>query len=97
VAPQSLVHAERNQNARGIGRELNAGADLFQALGLIENRDLKSALRERERGGQPADARAGDEDGPGRQMSVGRRLVSRFRSSRHCAAPSFANFGIEGH
>src|SRR5215470_12678340 len=25
------------------------------------------------------------------------RLVSRFRSSPHCAAPSFANFGIEGH
>ena len=29
--------------------------------------------------------------------SNGRRLVSRFRSSLHCAAPSFANFGIEGH
>jgi tripartite tricarboxylate transporter family receptor len=28
---------------------------------------------------------------------VNRRLVSRFRSSHHCAAPSFANFGIEGH
>ncbi|MGH6768207.1 MAG: DUF5615 family PIN-like protein [Xanthobacteraceae bacterium] len=26
-----------------------------------------------------------------------RMLVSRFRSSHHCAAPSFANFGIEGH
>jgi len=25
------------------------------------------------------------------------RLVSRFRSSHHCAAHSFANFGIEGH
>jgi hypothetical protein len=24
-------------------------------------------------------------------------LVSRFRSSHHCAAVSFANFGIEGH
>src|SRR5262245_54928041 len=24
-------------------------------------------------------------------------LVSRFRSSHHCAARSFANFGIEGH
>jgi hypothetical protein len=24
-------------------------------------------------------------------------LVSRFRSSHHCAAASFANFGIEGH
>src|SRR5205085_9251248 len=26
-----------------------------------------------------------------------RALVSRFRSSHHCAAASFANFGIEGH
>jgi hypothetical protein len=25
------------------------------------------------------------------------KLVSRFRSSHHCAAVSFANFGIEGH
>jgi hypothetical protein len=25
------------------------------------------------------------------------QLVSRFRSSHHCAARSFANFGIEGH
>src|SRR5262249_52214687 len=24
-------------------------------------------------------------------------LVSRFRSSHHCAAPLFASFGIEGH
>jgi hypothetical protein len=24
-------------------------------------------------------------------------LVSRFRSSHHCVATSFANFGIEGH
>jgi len=28
---------------------------------------------------------------------VGNRLVSRFRSSYHFAAHSFANFGIEGH
>src|SRR6476619_8652905 len=26
-----------------------------------------------------------------------RRLVSRFRSSHHCAAHSVVNFGIEGH
>jgi hypothetical protein len=30
------------------------------------------------------------------QVKVG-KLVSRFRSSHHCAAVSFANFGIEGH
>src|SRR5262245_17568500 len=30
-------------------------------------------------------------------VDVAFRLVSRFRSSHHCAAASFANFGIEGH
>src|SRR4030081_188073 len=28
--------------------------------------------------------------------AIGYALVSRFQSSHHCAAPSFANFGIKG-
>jgi len=32
-----------------------------------------------------------------RRESPRRKRVSRFRSSHHCAAASFANFGIEGH
>jgi hypothetical protein len=30
-------------------------------------------------------------------LALVRALVSRFRSSHHCAARSFANFGIDGH
>src|SRR6478672_5179989 len=30
------------------------------------------------------------------QICVSAKLVSRFRSSHHCAAHSFANFGIKG-
>src|ERR1700730_3029133 len=32
-----------------------------------------------------------------RSLEIEHELVSRFRSSHHCAATSFANFGIEGH
>src|SRR6266478_1948674 len=32
-----------------------------------------------------------------RSLEIEHGLVSRFRSSHHCAATSFANFGIEGH
>src|SRR4051795_6936522 len=31
-----------------------------------------------------------------KSVSASMRLVSRFRSSHHCAAHSFANFGIKG-
>jgi hypothetical protein len=34
---------------------------------------------------------------PGRGPGISIPLVSRFRSSHQYAAPSFANFGIEGH
>jgi len=30
-----------------------------------------------------------------RSLEIEHELVSRFRSSHHCAATSFANFGIE--
>ncbi len=63
AALEALAQPERDQHACGIGRELNAGADLLQALRLLEHRDLESALRDRQRRGQSADARAGDEHG----------------------------------
>ena len=63
VALQWLAEPERDQDARGIGRELNAGADLFQALRLLEHGDAKSALGDRQGRGEPADARAGNDDG----------------------------------
>ena len=58
-----LAEPERDQDARGIGRELDAGADLLQPLRLLEQRDAEAALRDRQGGGQPADPRAGDDDG----------------------------------
>ena len=39
----------------------------------------------------------GNRDGGARTPGNGPTLVSRFRSSPHCAARSLANFGIEGH
>jgi hypothetical protein len=45
---QLLGQAQRQQDARGIGRELNAGADFLQSLRLIEDGDLKSASRDRQ-------------------------------------------------
>ena len=46
---QPRAEAEREQDARGIGRELNAGAGLLQSLRLIEDGDGESASRERQR------------------------------------------------
>ena len=42
---QLLAEAERDQDARGVGRELNAGADLLQPLRLIEarRREIRAA------------------------------------------------------
>jgi len=45
---QLLTQAQRQQDARGIGRELNAGADFLKSLRLIEDGDLKSASRDRQ-------------------------------------------------
>jgi hypothetical protein len=56
----------------------------------------------RRRSGGEEDSGASDDQGCAhRPMRADRvsacKLVSRFRSSHHCAAASFANFGIEGH
>ena len=59
---QPRAEAEGEQNARGIGRKLQARAGLFQTLRLVEHSDGESSLRERQRRRQAADARAGDDD-----------------------------------
>ena len=53
---------EPDQDARCIGRELNAGPDLFQLMRLVKDRDAEPVLRERQSGAQPSDPRAGDDD-----------------------------------
>ena len=70
MALQLLAEPERDQDARRIGRELNAGAGFFQALRLIEHGDAETTLGDRQGGRQPADPRAGNDDGArGRQGS----------------------------
>ena len=62
VGLQPRAEAEGEQNARGIGRKLQARAGLFQTLHLVEHGYGESSLRERQRRRQAADARAGDDD-----------------------------------
>ena len=62
VRPQPIAKSEIDQRARGIGRELDAGAGLFQPLGLFQHDDAKTVARQRQRGGEPADAGACDND-----------------------------------
>ncbi len=63
MRPQPLAETEGDQHARCIGRELDAGADLLQPLGLLETATRKPRLGERQRRRQPADPGAGDHDG----------------------------------
>jgi hypothetical protein len=63
VAPQRVAEPERDQDAGGIGRELDAGADLFELRRLIEDRDAETALRQRQSRREAADTRAGDHHG----------------------------------
>jgi hypothetical protein len=85
MPPQLLAEAKRNQNARRIGRQLNAGADLFKALRLVEYGDAESVPRNRQSRGQPPDPRASDDDGArGRHGSCLRRIDCRC----YAVAPS---------
>ena len=62
VRPQPIAEAEIDQEARGIGRELDAGAGFLEPLGLLQNDNAEAASRQRQRGGEPADAGAGNDD-----------------------------------
>ena len=42
VRPQPLAEAELDQDARGIGRELDAGAGFFEPLGLLQHDDAEN-------------------------------------------------------
>jgi hypothetical protein len=62
LRPQLFLHTQADQYAHRIGRELNAGAGLFQALDLLKDDDTKSLARKRQRRSQSADAGASDND-----------------------------------
>jgi hypothetical protein len=64
AAARLLADAERVEGGEGVRRELDAGADLADLGGLLEHLDREAAPRQGERGGEAADAAAGDEDGP---------------------------------
>ena len=56
-----LADAERIERVPGVGGDLDAGADLAELRRLLEHHALESLARERQRGGEAADAAAGDD------------------------------------
>ena len=70
VRPQPVFQPEIDQRARGVGRELDAGAGFLEPLGLLQHDDAKTVARERQRRGQPADAGPGDNDDTRRRQDL---------------------------
>ena len=68
VLPQPFFQPETDQDASGIGRDLDAGTGLFQVFGLLEYDDTKAAARQRQRRRQSADAGASDNDSARRRQ-----------------------------
>ena len=62
-AGKGVLHAEIAEHAAGIGRELQAGADFLEPLGLLQDDDAKAFCRKRQRGRQSPDPGTSDEDG----------------------------------
>ena len=56
------LQSQFDQHAAGVGRELQAGADFLEPLGLFKNDDAKTLRRERKRGRQSPDPGTSDED-----------------------------------
>ena len=54
--------AQAGQHPGGVGRELQAGAELGELRRLLQNPDPVPVPRQRQGGGQPADAPAHDQD-----------------------------------
>src|SRR5688572_31148752 len=53
---------ERIERVPGVGRDLDAGADLAELRRLLEDHRAEALARERQRRGEAADAAAGDDD-----------------------------------
>src|SRR5262245_41436301 len=58
---EGRFQAEREQNARAVGADLDAGADLLELARLFVNLDVDAALEQGQRRGEPADAGADDD------------------------------------
>jgi len=59
---EGVPHVEIDQDAAGIGRELQPGADFLEPFGLLQDDDAKTFCRERQRGRQSPDPGTSDED-----------------------------------
>ena len=57
-----VEHAEAGQYPGGVGRELQAGSELGELGRLLQHPDPVPVPRQGQRGGQPADAPAHDQD-----------------------------------
>ncbi len=62
MRPQPLADAEIDQDARGVGRELDAGAGFRKPLGLFQHDDAEAIARKCKRRRKPANAGACDYD-----------------------------------
>ena len=77
-----LDQAELFEHPEHVGPELDAGADLLEFGGLIDDLRRNPLPRQRERGGEPANAAADNEDllvFPGGHLN--------FPSRKHCPPP----------
>ena len=88
-----VVQSERTQRLDGIGREIEAGADLAQRAGLFADDGFGAALLQRQRSGKAADAAA--DNGDARFAWHGRcppaRLVVTLTHSMRTDAPRECN------
>src|SRR5262245_1295678 len=74
-ACQCVPEAERPQNTRCVGTELNAGSNLTESLRLLEQKRLDAALPKRQGEGNAADPAARDQDletTVGHELALGR-------------------------
>ena len=89
-APAAVAAPRPRRPSPGASAPVHENSRCIGAAFLRMAQSDKIAAGSRERGPGRAD---GPDTCPGRRGSA---LVSRFRSSHHCAAHSFANFGIKG-
>src|SRR6185503_1530575 len=90
-----LADAQRIERAERIRAELDAGADLAEALRLLEDLHREAAAREREGCREPADAAARDEDGSlGVGVRHGWKGSGRSRDYRSSIGETCADWGF---
>ena len=72
---QRALQPEREQHARAVRRNLHARAELGELRRLLVDLDVMAVAQQRERGRQPADARADDQDAHSLSGVIARQRV----------------------